>query len=69
MQIGKTFGKIVLVHDDNEIIPATPSISADLPLLDLTKQNLPIGGIRGNRRFLAFRYSERSAERYILFFI
>ena len=37
MQIGKTFGKIVLVPDDNEIIPATPSIPADLPLFDLTK--------------------------------
>lgn len=67
LQMGKFFGKIVLVPEDNELVPVLPPIYRDKPLFKADKSYLLVGGLGGIGRSLS-EWMFRKGAREIAFF-
>ena len=66
LQIGKFFGKIVLVPVDDELVPVAPAMFRDVPLFNAQKSYLSVGGLGGIGRSLS-EWMFRKGAREIAF--
>ncbi|KAK7906373.1 polyketide synthase [Apiospora marii] len=66
LQIGKFFGKIVLVPVDDELVPVAPAMFRDVPLFHAEKSYLSVGGLGGIGRSLS-EWMFRKGAREIAF--
>lgn len=53
LQMGKVFGKVVLVPGENDVVPVAPPTYTNRPLFDPAKSYLLVGGLGGIGRSLA----------------
>ncbi|KAK7959033.1 lovastatin nonaketide synthase [Apiospora aurea] len=66
LQIGKFFGKIVLVPANDELVPVAPALFRDVPLFHANKSYLSVGGLGGIGRSLS-EWMFRKGAREIAF--
>ncbi|KAK8054463.1 polyketide synthase [Apiospora phragmitis] len=66
LQIGKFFGKIVLIPVDDELVPVAPVLFRDVPLFHAHKSYLSVGGLGGIGRSLS-EWMFRKGAREIAF--
>ncbi|KAF2137936.1 uncharacterized protein K452DRAFT_301651 [Aplosporella prunicola CBS 121167] len=62
LQMGRFFGKVVLVPDDNELVPVMPPSYRDVQLFNPDKSYLLVGGLGGVGRSLAEWLCRRGAR-------
>src|SRR5262249_9387584 len=53
LQMGKFFGKVVLVPEDDETVPVMPPAYRDIPIFRADKSYLLVGGLGGIGRSVA----------------
>ena len=66
LQMGKVFGKVVLVPGENDLVPVTPITYQDRQLFEPAKSYLLVGGLGGIGRSLA-EWMFRKGARHLAF--
>lgn len=66
LQMGKFFGKVVLIPADNDLVPVVPPIYRQTQLLDASKTYLVVGGLGGLGRSLS-EWMLRKGARHLAF--